>query len=338
MPTRVISAAPGKLIIAGEHAVVYGKQALALAVDRFATTTISQNSAPKIHFEFLNDGLQHVTTLQELELLKTVISNRYQQFISGKCRIKEVIHSPLELIQYAVIYLVENLFLPIHDGLRIQLALNFPVGCGMGASAAVILSLIHALSQYYGQDLTADKYLHCGREIENLQHGRSSGLDLFLSLSGGCYFFADGQASKRNLPNFPLQIVNTGRPVTTTGECIEYAAKYLQQGSLIDDFSQVVRALDLAWQHDDLEQFRECIKINHRLLQEIGVVPKKVSNFIADIAARGNVAKISGAGSVVGDSAGIVLVFGSNKVEDLVAAYGYEILLVNGEADGVRIL
>jgi mevalonate kinase len=51
----------------------------------------------------------------------------------------------------------------------------------MGASAAVILSLTHALVNYCDHVFSADKYLYFGREIENLQHGKSSGLDLFLS-------------------------------------------------------------------------------------------------------------------------------------------------------------
>lgn len=334
----VTARAPGKVIFSGEHAVVYGRPALALAVNRFATTTIIEQPGYGIWFEFLNDNLKYVANLQELKTLKTQISKRYRKFTGGKCGIKDVIHNPLEFIQYAFIYLVENLFLPVNKGLKIQVELTLPIGCGMGASSAVILSLIHALINYYGHTLTIDKYLYFGREIENLQHGRSSGLDLFLSFHGGCYFFIDGNANKRNLPNIPFVLVNTGQPEVSTGECVEKVAHYLQNGDLADEFTQITMTMDLALQQNNLEMFAESIQKNYQLLNEIGVVPKKVADFISAIEARGNVAKVSGSGAIHGEKAGIVLVVGDKEISDLVMKYGYEILPVEGEADGLCLL
>lgn len=334
----VTARAPGKIILSGEHAVVYGRPAIALAVDRFATTTITGQSGYGIWFEFLNDKLKHVVTLEELQTLKTQIAKRYRKFTAGKYQIKDVIHSPLELIQYAFIYLVENLFLTINGGLKIQVELTLPIGCGMGASAAVILSLIHALVNYYGLTLTVDKYLYFGREIENLQHGRSSGLDLFLSLHGGCYFFVAGNATRRNLPNIPFVLVNTGKAKTSTGECVESVARYLQNDAFADEFTQVAMAMDLALQQNNLEVVKQCVRKNHELLHALGVVPKRVANFIAAIEACGNAAKVSGAGAIYGNNAGIVLVVGANKIADIVTKYGYEILPVQGEANGLGLV
>ncbi|MBU0744292.1 MAG: mevalonate kinase [Gammaproteobacteria bacterium] len=334
----VTARAPGKVILSGEHAVVYGRPALALAIDHFATTTISTKSGHGIYFEFLNDNLKHMITLHELHELKEQISKRYRKFTVGKCQIKDVIRCPLELVQYAFIYMMENLFLTINGGIKIQVELTLPIGCGMGASAAVILSLIHALVTYCGQELTVDKYLYFGREIENLQHGRSSGLDLFLSLHGGCYFFAAGETNKRHLPNIPFVLVNTGKAEASTGECVEKVSEYLQNSSLADDFSQTTVAMDLALQNNDLLMLQQCIRKNNELLYEIGVVPKKVSDFIAEVEARGNAAKISGAGAIYGDKAGIVLVVGDQDISDIVAQHDYEILSVQGESNGLCLV
>ncbi|MDR1057474.1 MAG: mevalonate kinase [Coxiellaceae bacterium] len=334
----VTACAPGKVILSGEHAVVCGKPALGLAVNRFATTSITEESGYGIWFEFLNDGLKYVSTLQELKILKTKVAKRYRKFTAGKCYIKDVIYSPLELIQYAFIYLVENLFLPVERGLKIQVELTLPVGCGMGASSAVILSLIHALVNYFDHTLTVDKYLYFGREIENLQHGRSSGLDLFLSFHGGYHFFASGNAHKRNLPNIPLVLVNTGAAETSTGECVEQIAKYLQDDVLVNSFMQVTRNMDLALQQNNVAMLADNIRKNHELLNKIGVVPWKVADFIAAIEARGNVAKVSGAGAIRGNQAGIVLVVGGREISDIVMKYGYEILPIQGEANGLRLI
>ncbi|MDD1475230.1 hypothetical protein MEO41_28780, partial [Dolichospermum sp. ST_sed4] len=104
----------------------------------------------KIQFEFLDDELNDASTLKELRVLRAQIDKRYQDFITGKCLIKAVIRSPLELVQYTFIYLMEELALPIKDGFRVQLKFTLPIGCGMGASAAMILSLMHALVSHFG--------------------------------------------------------------------------------------------------------------------------------------------------------------------------------------------
>lgn len=334
----ITARAPGKIILSGEHAVVYGKPALAVAVNRFVETTISPHLDHEIEFEFMHDKLSHALTLQELQILRTKMDKRYQDFIAGKCNIKNVIHNPLELIQYAFIYLAENLSLTIKDGLKIQVQSTLPIGCGMGASAAVILSLMHALINCFSCSLVVDKYLHFGREIENLQHGKSSGLDLFLSLHGGCYFFVDGNMSQRNLPNIPLVLVNTGKPQTSTGECVAAIAKYFQNGEIADDFAEVTTVMDLALQQGNLPAVQECIRENHQLLKYIGVVPGKVAKFIAEVEELGSAAKVSGAGAVSGANAGIVLVVGDAAVVDIAKEYGYEILPVQGELSGLQIL
>ncbi len=334
----VTARAPGKIILSGEHAVVYGRPAIALAIDRYATTTITPQSGYGIWFEFLNDELKHVATMEELQDLKTQISKRYRKFTVGKCQIRDVIRNPLELIQYTFIYLVEHLSLATKGGLKIQIELTLPIGCGMGASASVILSVMHALINYCGQTLTVDKYLYFGREIENLQHGRSSGLDLFLSLHGGCYFFNAGNANKRSLPNLPFVLVNTGKAETSTGECVESVAKHLQDGVLADEFSNTALAFDLALRQHNLAMVKECVRRNHELLLAIEVVPKRVADFIAAVEVRGNVAKVSGAGAISGDSAGVVLVVGEAEISDLVAEYGYTTLSVNGESSGVCLI
>lgn len=336
---KVISAkAPAKIIFSGEHAVVYGCPALALAVNRFATTTISQQSKRGICFELLNDNTHQIVSLQELQSLKTKISKRYLKFTAGKLQIKDVITNPLHLIQYAFIYLTENLFLPVTSGLKIQVGLNLPIGGGMGASAAIILSLISALISFYGQTLSIDKYLYFSREIENLQHGRSSGLDLYVSLHGGCHLFVAGDAKKRNLPKIPFVLVNTGKTTTSTGECVESVAKHLQNSTLTTDFTQITLAMDLALQQNNLEETKRCISENNILLQKIGVVPKKVADFINTVTARGNAAKISGAGAISGNNAGIVLVAGDEEISDIITTYGYEIIPIQGESSGLCIL
>jgi mevalonate kinase len=334
----VTACAPGKIILSGEHSVVYGKPALALAVNYFVKTTVSQVSDDKIHFEFLNDKTKNSITLHELQSLKTKIDKRYQNFIAGKCSIKDVIHNPMESLKYAFIYMVDNLPLIIKNGLKIQTQSSIPIGCGMGASAAMIVSLMHALAAYFDHTITADKYLYFGREIENLQHGKSSGLDLFLSIHGGCHIFINGTPHKRQLPDTSFVLVNTGKPLSSTGECVEKAAKLFRNRDVATEFAVITMEMDSALRQNDLVATQKCIHKNHELLKYIGVVPTKVANFITEVEERGNAAKTCGAGAIFGDNAGVVLTLGNNEILDIVKKYGYEILSAHGEPNGLQIL
>ena len=114
-------------------------------------------------------------------------------------------------------------------------------------------------------------------------------------------------------------------------------AKYFKNSEIADDFAEVTTAMDLALQQSDLSAVQECIRKNHQLLKYIGVVPNKVAKFIEQVEELGGAAKISGAGAVSGNNAGIVLVVGETAIIDIANKYGYEILPVQGELSGLRI-
>ena len=81
----------------------------------------------------------------------------------------------------------------------------------------------------------------------------------------------------------------------------------------------------------------DAIKTNHQLLQQIGVVPAQVCEFISGIEAHGGAAKICGAGSVVGDHGGLVFVSGLEQalIEKLCLSHGYGVQTMRPDLEGV---
>lgn len=330
--------APGKLILSGEHAVVYGQPALAMAINRYATATVTRDSLPQILFDLSDLAHSSHLSFNALRDLKDRIKRKYHRFIRGDFSIREVVQKPFELAQFALGVLAEALNLNIPHGVKIQVQSDIPMGCGMGSSAATIISVMHAITSYMQQPLSRDALYQLALEAENMQHGRSSGLDLRLAMEGGCLLMQNQNAQQRALPDLPLYLVNTGTPESTTGQCVEKVAPMLQSIQLQSEFAEVTRAMDAAIQQKSLIKTQAAIRDNHRLLTNIGVVPAKVQQYINEVEAHSAAAKICGAGAIIGDNAGAVLVATADKnvLTELSSRFAYNVISISGEARGVH--
>jgi len=340
MLERITARAPAKLILSGEHSVLYGQPALAMAVDRLAETTlIWQPEYYSIAFYLLNLNYTASVTLQKLRALKHRIQNKYNKFLDGECNIREVLGRSFELLQYAFIHIIDRLNITLPKGVVVQTRSNIPISCGMGSSAATIMSVMYAITSFFELNTELDNYLQFARDAENLQHGRSSGLDLQISMYGGCARFENDRITSRSIPEIPMYIINTGKPITTTGQCVMSSKQYFSNSnSLALDFAAVTNAFDKALQDNNLSLVQECIRANHRLLARIGVVPEKVQRFIAELEHLGAAGKICGAGAVQGQNAGIVLAITETDITSIVKAYGYEMNPVKGNAHGIQVI
>lgn len=368
----VRATAPAKIILSGEHAVVHGFPALAMAVNRFCYIKKEHNfehcssgSAavePQVKFVFSHAGYQQLFTIEQLLMLQRRLWGKYQDFLHGKCSHNEVLESPYLFVAYAYSVFLERLISlrpgghalaccdcaektkVVHDAIRaeissgvtLEISTNIPFGCGMGSSAALIVALGKVIFAD-APAIDAELFLNWARDIENLQHGKSSGLDLRVAYYGTGVWMENGDYAQRDLPPFAIELVNTGRPQVTTGESVTMVRHCFEKGCFGDDFAAVARAMDEACRQKMPEEIRRCIRENHKLLCAVGVVPERVQNFVAQVEKRGLAAKISGAGAVFGDAAGVVLVTDgevkidsgdSKNIGDLVIHYGYEILQV----------
>lgn len=319
--------AAGKIIFSGEHAVVYGNPAIATAINLLATTTIKKTNNKKNFLRLVNLNYFTYFTIDEVREIKCDVDVRYFQFLKGDVNIKHVLQHPRELLLYIFGCFIERLNIDfIDESVEIEVLSQIPGGYGMGSSGAIIVSFIKAFNEFFKTNFSQIEFLDFGREVENLQHGKSSGLDIYLALNGGCVYFESNNFQNRGMPIAPIVFVNTGKSCSSTGLCVSAVAKYFTSKLLLDRFRKVTETLDVAFQQNNIAMIKQCISENHRLLQEIGIVPARVSNFIAELEDRKLAAKISGAGAVCGDNAGIVLVVGEkDEIADVVAKYGYEI-------------
>lgn len=313
----VTARAPAKLILTGEHAVVQGVPAIAVAINLYCDTTITPNSLPKVLFDLANLEHKRSRTLHYLGKLKAKVKGDYQKFLTGNQSIRQVLKQPFQLLEYTAGTFIEKLQIKMHEGFSVKTDSNIPTGYGLGSSAAAIVSLNFALNNFTGNNMSIEELFQLNLDSENLQHGHSSGLDLYISAHGGCIRFMahQNQAPIEYLapPDFPLCIILTGEPESTTGECVAHSqAVFEKNPQWLTEFHKVSEQIYQSILKQDLHAFKQGITENEGLLEKIGVVPMAVQNLMRRLEARGFAAKICGAGSIRGERAGAILVVAPN--------------------------
>lgn len=265
---------PGKVILSGEHAVVHGAPAIGCPIDLFTTCTIEE-------------GTQGVT-FHLKDLGETVnLSHPHIAPYTASLFFEKTQISPTPL--------------------SITIESDIPIGAGLGSSAALICSLIKALDLYYQTSLTESEIFDLSVIAESHQHGRSSGLDIAISLRGCPVLFEKGEIAECLIKFPPFKIANSGKRMGTTGAAVTHTTNiFRERPELLNEFREVTHELA---KPQERSLFLELIKRNQALLEEIGVVPQKVQERIKTIEALGGAAKITGAGSISGDGAGSLLIF-----------------------------
>lgn len=330
--------APGKLILSGEHAVVFGRPALAMAIDRSAQSIITPGPGDLVSFNLVDFQSTDSFTLRALRDMQQRVLRNYRQFLNGELGIRDVMYKPVELFEYMFINFLDGLHLKLTEGISIQTKSDIPIGCGLGSSAATVLSAARAVGHYFRVEFRPDWYYRYSMEAEKLQHGYPSGVDSYISLHGGCALFRNQEAKSVPLPRFNLYLVNTGTPEATTGECVVAVRERYEKDVIWNDFEAVTLGLEEALRKNDMDEIRRGIAENNTLLARIGVVPEKVQRFIASVETSGGAAKVCGAGSIRGEKGGMVLVVSDASPVKLCEEYGYTITSVRGDPLGTRII
>lgn len=146
-----------KIILIGEHSVVYGKPSIALPLSEVKTKVI----------------------IEPLEKKQVLIECRY--FSGDLNNLPENMLGLQHLIRYI---LTEKLFdYSSECGLKIKISSQLPEERGMGSSAAAAIAVTRALYNYFQQPLTQTKLLQLTNISETDTHGNPSGLDAATSAS-----------------------------------------------------------------------------------------------------------------------------------------------------------
>ncbi len=158
----------GKIILLGEHAVVYGKAGLAAALSRGAHA--SATPAPEAALAIEPWGVEVVAGRPEADPEREMLRQAFAAIVAGYTE-----HAPQ----------------------RVAAVVELPSGAGLGASAALSVAIVRALDAAHGIARSADAVAEFALAAERVFHGNPSGLDSALAAHGGVALFRKGQPLER---------------------------------------------------------------------------------------------------------------------------------------------
>ena len=268
--------APGKIILFGEHAVVYGRPALAVPVTQVrASVEISDLARKGIWIDAPDINLNaELNTLSSDHPLAAAIHN-----------------------------LLFSLGIDPFPSLYITINSTIPVASGLGSGAAVTVALIRALSDHLGRRITDEEVNAIAFEIEKVHHGTPSGIDNTVVTYARPVYFVKGQ---------PLETLKVGRPFTMiigdtglpapTRESVGdvrklWEADRIKWESVFDKAGEIARKAREKIESGELVDLGRLMDQNHALLQEMTVSSSELDKLVQAARKAGALgAKLSGGG------------------------------------------
>jgi mevalonate kinase len=338
---------PAKLILSGEHAVLYQCPALSMAIDlpTHCWTEHQPNQPPLLHIELCDFAQMHTLSFKEYRQQALQIETRYQSFLQNQSTIQSVLTQPIDLI-LCTLFHFENQFKshikaikPFSTGSwSFNIQSDTPIGRGLGSSAAVIIGLLGALIKHHSLAVTSETLLQLAQQVEARQHGHSSGIDpATLIYAGLLQYQMDQPIQPIFSPPLNAWLIDTGKPESSTGECV-VAVQSLHQDNtaLWQSFRSTTEAIASAIQTENPQQLHTGIIENHRLLIQIGVVPTQIQHFITALHTHYQAAaKICGAGAISGEHAGVILCLSQSNPAELCQSYGYSCRAITLQHQGL---
>jgi mevalonate kinase len=294
---KSVASAPGKIILFGEHFVVYGIKAILCSIDKRITATS----------KFLDERIVRVSSsLGESEIELEALNNLEN--------IPQKFMRPFFYITKKAIE--EN---PTTKGIEIILDSEIPAGVGLGSSSAACVAATASVNGLF-RKLSKEEIVKKAIQAERIIFEQNSGGDSSVSTFGGLMSY-DLKNGFENIPtrndlNF---IISNSAQIHDTQDVVRQVRNFKENDEytfniLCKQEIEIINNAEIALKENNLNKLGSLMLKNQEMLKQIGISTEKIDLLIEEAKRTSYGAKITGAG---GGGCIISLVDDSNRKDTL---------------------
>ena len=271
---KSIASAPGKVILFGEHFVVYGTKAILCSIDKRIKVTSQTIDEKKIKIRSDLGSLEaDFDSTDNNELMK-----------------------PFVYLANQVLRKFDK-----NHGIEIKIESEIPPGIGLGSSSASCVAAAASISGLF-EKLSNEDILKLAIDAERTIFKNTSGADCSVCTFGGLaeYDIKNGFKKINSKSDFDLVIANS-KQSHHTSEVVDKVRKFKESnGELFESLSQqesnLIKDALCSLEENDLSQIGSLMSKNQNLLEQIGVSTDKIDILVKEAKKTAFGAKITGAG------------------------------------------
>ena len=267
-----MSSASAKIILFGEHAVVYNQPAIAIPVS-------SLRAYAEIEAENTN-----------FQIIARDLDNEIITF-DGDNPLAEVVRLTLDVLNQDI----PNITLSVRS--------DIPIGSGLGSGAAISTAIVRELADYFAITLPKETINDIVYEVEKIHHGTPSGIDnTVIVYEQAMYFWRKNLIEPiRSGADFRILIADTGIKALTKHAVADVRKLYENFSkttfNTIDFIGHITQDAKSAITDGDDRVFGFLMRENHMLLQQLTVSSPELDKLVETAIKNGALgAKLSGGG------------------------------------------
>jgi mevalonate kinase len=276
---KSVASAPGKIILFGEHFVVYGIKAILCSIDKRITATSQFVDDKKIRIKSsLGESVMDLNSINNLE-------NVQQKFMKP--------------FFYIAQKAIEENF--VDQGIEIVVESEIPPGVGLGSSSAACVAVTASVNGLFHK-LSKDDVVKIAIQAERTVFEQNSGADSSVSTFGGLVSY-DLKNGFQNIPsrndlNF---IISNSAQVHDTQDVVRQVKNFKEENKdlfnkLCNEEIDIVNNAITSLKENNLNKLGSLMLKNHDLLKQIGVSTEKIDYLVKEAKKTSHGAKITGAG------------------------------------------
>ncbi len=255
----IAASTSGKVILFGEHAVVYGRPAIAVPVTQVKATALIEPARAGRGVTILATDLARVVHLRKADPA-----------------------NPLASIVRAVL---AHFACPEPDA-NITVHSTIPIASGMGSGAAVSASIVRALAQFLDRQIDEATVSSIVYEVEKLYHGTPSGVDNTVVVYARPVYFVRGRPLQTFAVQRPFTIAvgNTGVRSPTkiaVGDVRKaWEADRERYERLFDEIGSIVERARATIESGEVDALGPLMDANRAILRDMGVSSEELDRLV----------------------------------------------------------